>query len=120
MSTHPDPAKLPGTRHLAAEEIITSLARFPLILDILDQLAKAPVPLPGDEEIRHGCERSLTAMLRKTALIKPATGGTLSTAEKTVLGWLRSKRARQLIHPDQLMRIEQFVERALGPQQHSS
>ena len=97
-----------------------ALARFPLILDILDQLATAPVPLPGDEEIRHGCERALTAMLRKTALIEPAPGGNGSSTEETVLGWLHSKRARQLIHPDQLMRIEQFVERVLGPQQHAS
>ena len=96
------------------------MARFPQIVQILGELGQAQVPFPGDDDIRHGCERALTAMLVELARIEPAEPDKPTKAEETALHWLHSKKAVHRIDVDRLQRFEQFIERILGgPRQHS-
>jgi hypothetical protein len=90
------------------------MARFPLILQILGELGQAPVPFPGDDDIRHGCERALTAMLSELARIKIAPAGKPSKAEETAQSWLSSPGSAQLIDADKLQRMQQFIDRILN------
>ena len=102
------------TRKQSAEAINHAMTRFPLIVEILGELDKAEIPFPGDGDVRHGCERALTAMLAELARIEPAPPGKPSKIEETALNWLQAKAAGRLINPDQLQRIQQFIERILG------
>ncbi|MBC8125978.1 MAG: hypothetical protein H8M99_02365 [Gloeobacteraceae cyanobacterium ES-bin-144] len=95
------------------------MTRFPLLVEILGTLSKTSIPFPGDDDIRHGCERALTAMLAELARIEPAPTGRTSKAEDTALGLLHSLEAEKLIHPDQRQRIQQFIERILGGAAHT-
>jgi len=81
------------------------MARFPLILQILGELGQAPVPFPGDDDIRHGCE---------LARIKIAPAGKPSKAEETAQSWLSSPGSAQLIDADKLQRMQQFIDRILN------
>ena len=127
MFTKPDsrpPARasiaVQKTRKQTLEEINHAMARFPLIVEILGELREVQVPCPGDEDIRHGCERALTAMLVELARIEPAEPDKPTKAEETALHWLHSKKAVHRIDVDRLQRFEQFIERILGgPRQHS-
>jgi hypothetical protein len=85
-----------------------------MIVEILGELGKARVPFAGDADIRHGCERALTAMLSELARIQPAPSGRASKAEELARSWPLCESAAVLIDPDQLQRIQQFVERILG------
>lgn len=90
------------------------MARFPLILEILNKLQSAEVPFPGDDDIRHGCERALTAVLVELARIPPAPPGRNSAAEETTIACLHSEQAVRLVNADQRLRLQQFIERILG------
>ena len=74
--------------------------------------------MPGDEDIRHGCERSLTAMLVALARIEPATADDGHVVPGPSVLLLRGKEAANLISSDQLQRMDQFVERILSPRGH--
>ncbi len=97
-----------------SEEINRAMARFPLIVQILGELGQVPVPFPGDDDIRHGCERALTAMLSELARIEVAPAGRSSQAEETARSWLNSSVSGQLIDADKLQRIQQFIDRILN------
>ena len=103
------------TRKQSCEEINRALTRFPLILRILAELRDARLPFPGDDDIRHGCERALTRMLSDLARIPPAPVGKPSKAEETARSWLQSPASRQWIDADKLERMQQFIDAILNP-----
>lgn len=107
------------TRKETAEAINRAMMRFPQIVEILGELDRASIPFPGDEDIRHGCERALTAILVELARIEPAPQGKPGKAEENALQCLRSKAAERLINADQLQRIDQLIERILGAHQYN-
>lgn len=102
------------SRKQCVEDTQRAIIRLPLIVEILDKLSKAEVPYPGDDDIRHGCERALTAMLVELAKIEPAPVGKPSKLEDAALAYLHTPSAVRLIHPDQLQRMQQFLERIFG------
>lgn len=116
MPTPTDFSPETKNRKHSAEAINRAMARFPLIVEILGELSKAPIPLPGDEDLRHGCERTLTTMLSELARIEPAPPGKPSKAEDTVHNWLKGEKSIRLIDVDKLQRIQQFIDRILGSQ----
>jgi hypothetical protein len=118
MFAHPESQPAVKTRKQSAEAILRAMTRFPMIVKVLGELEQAEVPCPGDEDIRHGCERALTAMLVELARIDPAPPGKRSESEAMALNWLQGKSVDRLINADQLQRIQQFIERILGPQLH--
>jgi hypothetical protein len=101
-------------RESAAEAVAGVMARFDLILDILGRLNRSDVPAPGDDDLRHGCERALTTMLAKLARMKPAPPGKASKAEKQVRRLFQTEAAGEVIDRDQFERLEQLVNRILG------
>jgi hypothetical protein len=103
------------TRKHAAEEINRAMARFPFLVQILRELSHAQVPHPGDDDIRHGCERALTAMLCELARIDPALPGKSSKAEETAQAWLSLPGARGLVDADKLQRMQLFIDCILAP-----
>jgi len=111
LGSHPQ-----KTRKQTAEAINRALARFPLLLDVLDELSKQDYPSAGDQELRHGCERAFTAMLSRLAMIEPAPAGQSSKAEKIAESWLQGDRATRLIDASKLERMQQFIDRLLAPQ----
>lgn len=114
MFTQPDSNSPLKTRKQSAEAVNRVMTRFPLIVEILGELEKAEIPFPGDDDIRHGCERALTTMLVELARIEPAPQGKATKAEDTARTWLNLKAADRLVNADQLQRIQQFIERILG------
>lgn len=114
MFTQPESPTPLLTRKQSAEAVHRAMTRFPMILEVLEQLGSAAVPFAGDEDIRHGCERALTSILVELARIEPAPAGKPSKIEDSALQLLHSKTAERLINADQLQRIDQLVERALG------
>ncbi len=104
------------TRRLdAVEKINHAMARFPLVLRILAELAQSRFPLPGDDDIRHGCERAITRILSDLARIAPADPGEPPTSDESVTPWLRSQETRRLIDADRLERIQQLIDSILLP-----
>jgi len=117
MSTLPNPAvnsPLHASRKHAAEEINRAMARFPLLVRTLGELGQAQVPFPGDDDIRHGCERALTAMLSELARIEVAPPGKSSKAEEIAQSWMSSSVSGQFIDVDKLQRMQQFIDRILN------
>lgn len=112
-----DPATLPprSLRSDAVEKINHAMARFPLVLRILGELAESRCPLPGDDDIRHGCERALTRILSDLARIPPALLGEDVPDEATITGWLPHEGAHHLIDADRLERIQQLIDSILTP-----
>jgi len=102
------------TRKHTADAVNHAMTRLPMIFGILDELGKAEIPFPGDDDISHGCQRAVTAMLVELARIEPAPPGRANKSEAIALGFLHSKDAARLIHTDQLERMQQFIERILG------
>jgi hypothetical protein len=119
MFTQPESTPALNTRKQSVEAVTQALARFPLIVEILGKLGKTQIPHPGDDDIRHGCERAVTSMLRQLARIEPAPPGKPSKTEETTIGWLHSQMACDYLNPDQLQRIQQFAERILGPKKEA-
>ena len=113
MFTKPDSIPA-GTRKQSAEAIHRAMTRFPLIVEVLGQLRKAEVPFPGDEDIRHGCQRALTAIMVELARIEPAPPGKASKPEASALSLIQDQETSHLIDADQLQRMEQFIQRILG------
>lgn len=102
------------TRKQSAEAVNRAMARFPLIVGVLGEIRKSDVPFPGDDDIKHGCQRAITAILVELARIEPAPGGKASKSEAAAFGLLQESQAEGLIDADQLERIEQFIVRILG------
>lgn len=115
MPTEPNSPLPHKTRKHAADEINRAMARFPLILSILGELGKTQLPFPGDDDIRHGCERALTSLLSELAYIPKAPAGKASKSEETALTWLQDPAARQFINADILERMQQFIDAILNP-----
>ncbi len=103
------------TRKQSAEAVNRAMARFPLIIELLAELSKAQIPYPGDDDLRHGCHRTLTTMLAELAKIHPAPPGKSSKTEEIIHGWLKGDEVVRLVEADKLQRIQQFIERILGP-----
>lgn len=112
LGSHPQ-----KTRKQTAEAINRALVRFPLLLDVLEELSKQDFPCAGDQELRHGCERALTSILSRLAIIEPAPAGQSSNAEKIAESWLQGTRATRLIDASKLERMQQFIDRILGPKE---
>lgn len=110
--TNPFPTSPPApqSRKLAAEEINRAMSRFPLIVRILGELDESPIPLPGDDDLRHGCERALTGILSELARIEPVPSGKSSKAEEAAQVWLHSTSAHKLVDVDKLQRMQQFID----------
>ncbi len=115
MPTEPISLSTHQTRKHSAEEINRAMARFPLILRTLGELGNAQFPFPGDDDIRHGCERALTSILSELAYIRKAPAGKSSKAEETAKAWLQDPEASELINADILERMQQFVDAILSP-----
>lgn len=113
MFTKPDPSPS-KSRKQSAEAINRAMARFPLIVDVLGQLRKADVPFPGDDDIRHGCQRAITAIMSELARIEPAPPGKPLKSETTAVSMIHGEETVRLIDADQLQRMEQFIQRILG------
>ena len=102
------------SRKQSAEEINRVMSRFPFLVDILGELGAAQVPYPGDEDIRHGCERALTTMLAELSRIKSAPPGKSGATEELAQSWLHHPKASHLIDADKLQRIQQFIDSILN------
>ena len=111
------PVSLPlqKARKHSAEEINRAMARFPLLIQILAELNQDQIPLPGDADIRHGCERALTTMLAELSRIESAPTGKSSKAEEAAQNRLQHPEADKLIDTDKLVRIQLFIDRILKP-----
>lgn len=118
MSTEIELSPETKTRKRSAEAINRAMARFPLIVGILGELSNATIPFPGDDDLRHGCDRTLTTMLAELSRIVPAPPGKLSKTEETARSWLKGDKVIRLIDADKLQRIQQFIDRILGTESH--
>jgi len=114
MSTRTELSPETKTRKHSAEAINRAMARFPLIVEILGELGKAQVPFPGDDDLHHGCDRTLTTMLAELARIEPAPPGKSSKTEEIARAWLKGDKTIRLIDADKLERMQQFIDRILG------
>lgn len=110
VSSHPS-----HLRKQCAEEINRAMTRFPLIVKILKELREAQIPRPGDNDIRHGCERALTSMLSELARIEIAPAAVSSNDEETARSWLHCPEARQFVDADILQRMQIFIDFILDP-----
>jgi hypothetical protein len=113
-SLHPPQKPARISRQEAAEKINLAMTRFPLILKILRELSESEVPASGDGDIRHGCERALTAILVEIARLDYAAPGRPSPAELTARNWLNSADATEFIDSEVLQRIELFIDCVLN------
>ena len=118
MSHEPASHPTQRTRKHAAEEINRAMGRFPLILQILGEIGRTQLPFPGDDDIRHGCERALTSMLSELARIPKAPAGKSSKAEEIAQGWLQAPASHPFIDADKLERMQQFIDAILDPSQN--
>ena len=101
-------------RELVARSVNEKLVRLPMILGILGDLRKPPVPAAGDPELEAGCSRAMTAILAELARLEPAgTEGRAGKEEKKAFVWFRDRKVHELLDPDQLARLESFVARLL-------
>ncbi len=101
-------------REAAVETVCGILERFEWIVEILGRLNREATPSPGDEDLRHGCQRALTSMLAALSRIRPAPPGKACKAEKSIRRVLNTKGADQCVDRDQFERLEQLVNRILG------
>ncbi len=85
-----------------------------MILGILSDLRKPPVPAAGDPELAIGCSRAMTAILAELARLEPSEAkGKAGREERTAFTWFRDRKVHDLLDPDQLARLESFVSRLL-------
>lgn len=114
MSNPPVSQPPQKVRKHSAEEINRAMARFPLLIRILAELNQDQIPLPGDADIRHGCERALTTMLSELSRIESAPSGKSSKAEEAAHNLLQNPDTSKLIDADKLLRIQLFIDRILN------
>ena len=110
MTNQPVSPPLQKSRKHSVEEINRAMARFPFVVQILGELNRTQIPNPGDDDIRHGCERALTTILSELARIGSASAGKPSKAEETAQNWLQMPEARKLIDADKLQRMQQLID----------
>ncbi len=106
-----------NSRKPAIEAINRAMARFPLIVRTLGELRGTDIPLPGDDDLGHGCRRALTAILGELSRIPVAPVGKPCKAEETARNWLHTAATRELIDADQLQRIQMFIDNILSTNQ---
>lgn len=106
------------SREDAAQEIAQVTRRLPLIVKILQELHDTPYPGPGDDDIRHGCDRALTAMLSELAKMQPAPDGKPSQNEQKVRTLIGKYAAEGLVDADKLQRMQIFIDRIFLPEGH--
>lgn len=107
----------PVSRQQAVDAIDRTLARFCLVLRVLDELRREAVPSPGDAEILHGCERALTGMLAALARIGAAPDTSPLEREQAIRTSLNDSKTRALVDADKLERMQQFIDAILGSPQ---
>lgn len=105
----------PKSRKQIADTVLHVMTRFPLVLEILGELGKSDIPAPGDEDIRRGCDRAVTAILVDLARIEPAPTGIPCQAEDATYRMLNGESGAALIGPDKLQSIHELVSRIFGP-----
>ena len=103
------------SRKQVADTVLHAMARFPRVLEILGELGKSDIPAPGDEDIRRGCDRAVTAILVDLARIEPAPPGIPCQAEEATYRMLNGEAGVALINPDKLQSIHELVSRIFGP-----
>lgn len=100
-----------------AREINRAMERFPLILENLEELSKSLLPAPGDAEIRHGCERAITAILAALAKIDPPIAMPSPMPEgfeeQIARAWLLGELPGRLVDPARFARLSDFIDRLL-------
>lgn len=106
------------SREDAAQGIVQVTRRLPLIVKILEELHASPFPCAGDDDIRHGCDRALTAMLSELAKMQPAPDGKPSQNEQKVRTLLGKHAANGLVDADKLQRMQIFIDRIFLPEGH--
>lgn len=110
----------PISRQQAVDAIDRTLARFCLVLRVLDELRRQTIPSPGDAEIHHGCERALTGMLAELSRIGAAPASSPLEREQVIRTRLNDSKTRALVDADKLERMHQFIDRILGSPQRGS
>lgn len=104
----------PASRQQAVEAIDRTLARFPLVTRILGELGRESVPMLGDADLRHGCERALTGMMSGLAKIGRAPAGPAHDREDALRALCHRPDLRALVDADKLERLQQFIDAILG------
>ena len=110
----------PVSRQQAVDAIDRTLARFCLVLRVLDELRREAIPSTGDAEIRHGCERALTGMLAELARIGAAPAASPLEREQVIRNCLNDSKTRALVDADKQERMHQFIDAILGSPQRGS
>ncbi len=102
-------------REEVARRINEALARFDLILSLLETLNKPLIPSPGDSDLRNGCERAMTSILSALAGIEPAAPSSAPPGreEQLAKARLNGEKPYRLIDADRLTRLWSFVDRLL-------
>jgi hypothetical protein len=106
------------SREDAAQGIVQVTRRLPLIVRILEELHGTAIPCPGDDDIRHGCDRALTTMLSELAKMQSAPDGKPSLNEQKVRTLLGKHAAHGLVDADKLQRMQIFIDRIFLPEGH--
>ena len=104
------------SREQTALAVLHAMTRFPLVLEILSELGNSTAPNPGDDDIRHGCQRAIEAILVDLSRIEPAVPGNPSEAEAETCRLIGGNSGEGLIHSDQLQRIHEFIDHIFGQQ----
>lgn len=113
------PPGLPEAPLVQREEISRrindALARFDLILPLLETLNEPLIPLPGDADLRNGCDRAVTSILSALAGMEPseASSNPPGDEENAVKARLNGERLSLLIDRDKLACLWSFVVRLL-------
>ncbi|MEO8617059.1 MAG: hypothetical protein ABI600_18110 [Luteolibacter sp.] len=105
-------------RENTAQRINAIMARFPLILDILEELDTAAFPSPADDAIRHGTHRGLTEILGALAKVDrapPVGTSEPSDAEDLAGTWLLGFKVREHVPADFFLRLQPLIHRVLPP-----
>lgn len=86
-----------------------------MILENLEELSLTLIPSPGDAEIRHGCERAMTAILSVLTKIQPAEADAASPSgeEQIALAWLVGEMPRKLVDSERFACFQFVINRLL-------
>ena len=100
-----------------AHAINTHLHRFPLILEVLDEIARSDNTYPGDHEIRTGAVEavaSIVAHLKQLRRTHEDHSNPMTAAEVAATEWLRGQLPEKVL-PGELHRELAAVLRDLIP-----